>query len=83
MGDLLQLNNLINTRLAEAKTMKEKLDDGFGLRFSPSLQKELQSQSKNSGTVHFWENDFKIIAEVPKKVTWDKEKMEQVMGITI
>jgi hypothetical protein len=76
--DLMQLSDLINRRLAEAKTMKEKIDDGLNLRFSLPLQKELQNLSKDTGTVHFWENDFQITAEVPKKVTWNSEKMEEV-----
>jgi DNA-directed RNA polymerase specialized sigma24 family protein len=79
IDDLTQLYNLINTRLAEAKTMKEKMDDGLNLRFSSTLQKEMQNQSKNTGTVHFWENNFKITADVPKKVVWNSEKIEEVM----
>jgi hypothetical protein len=79
IADLLQLLNLVNARLAEAKTLGEKFDDGLQLRFSSPLQNELQSQSKDSGTVHFRENDFEITAEVPKKVTWDQEKMENLV----
>jgi hypothetical protein len=45
INDLMQVTNLINERLAEAKTMKEKLDDGLHLRFSPALQKEMQKKN--------------------------------------
>jgi hypothetical protein len=75
------LNNLIRERFAEAKTMKERLNDGLDLRFSLRLQKELQNQSKDTGTVHFREENFRITAEVPKKVTWDSQKTEHIMNL--
>lgn len=81
INDLMQLTDLINERLAEAKTMKEKLDDGLNLRFSLKLQQKLQDMSKNTGTVHFYENNFKITAEVPKKITWDSQKTEQALQL--
>jgi hypothetical protein len=81
INDLTALNNLIRERLAEAKTMKERLDDGLNLRFSLSLQKELQNQSKDTGTVHFREENFKITAEVPKKVAWDAQEIERIANL--
>jgi hypothetical protein len=79
INDLMQLSVLINERFAEAKNMKEKFETGLHLRFSEVLHKEMLDKSKDTGTVHFLENNFKITAEVPKKVTWDNEEMERVM----
>jgi DNA-directed RNA polymerase specialized sigma24 family protein len=81
INDLMQLANLIDERLSEAKSMKERFDDGLNLRFSLQLQKKLQDQSKNTGTVHFHENNFRITAEVPKKIARDSQKMEQAMQL--
>jgi hypothetical protein len=81
INDLAQLNDLINEQLAEVKTMKERLDDGLNLRFSIQLQREIQSQFKNTGTVHFRDNNFKITAEVAKKVTWDSMKFEPILKL--
>jgi hypothetical protein len=79
INDLMQLANLINERLAEAKAMKEKLDDGLNLRFSSQLQQEMSDRSKDIGTVHFRDGKYKITAEVPKKVAWDSTKFESIL----
>jgi hypothetical protein len=81
IGDLVQLHSLINKRLIEAKTMKERLDDGLELRFALPLQEEMQNQSKDTGTVYLTEGDFRITAEVPKRVAWDPEKMEKALKL--
>jgi DNA-directed RNA polymerase specialized sigma24 family protein len=80
-NDLMQLADLINERLTEAKTMKERLEDGLHLRFSLALQQEMQSKSKDTGTVHFRDGKYRITAEVPKKIAWDSTKFEQILKV--
>lgn len=81
ISDLVQLNDLVNEQLIETKIMKERLDDGLNLRFSTQLQKEMQNQFKNTGTVHFRESNFKITAEVTKKIAWDSTKFEPILKL--
>jgi nitrate reductase assembly molybdenum cofactor insertion protein NarJ len=39
----------------------------------------LQTAAKDTGTIRFFDGAFQIVAEVPKKVTWDAEKMEELV----
>jgi hypothetical protein len=79
IDDLMQLNNMVNKQLAEIKIMKEKIDDGLNLRFSETVKNNLLSENKDTGTTRFADGVFQIVAEVPKKVAWDTEKMEELV----
>lgn len=77
--NLMQLNQQLAELSGKVKTMKEKLDDGMNLRFAEAVKNSLRSESKDTGTTRFFDGSHQIIAEVPKKVTWDAEKMERIL----
>jgi DNA-directed RNA polymerase specialized sigma24 family protein len=77
--DLMDLNDQIVKLTSHAKELKEKLDDALNLRFSEAVKNNLQSENKDTGTTRFFDGAFQIVAEVPKKVTWDNEKMEEIV----
>jgi len=39
----------------------------------------LRNENRDTGTTKFVENGFQIVAEVPKKVTWDSEKIDEII----
>jgi hypothetical protein len=77
--DLMDLNEQMTKLASHTKELKEKLEDGLNLRFSESVKNNLRSESKDTGTIRFLDGAFQIVAEVPKKVTWDPEKMEELV----
>lgn len=77
--DLMDLNDQITNLNSQVKEMKQKLDDGLNLRFAETVKSNLQNTGKDTGTARFMEGGFQIIAEIPKKVTWDSEKMEEII----
>jgi DNA-directed RNA polymerase specialized sigma24 family protein len=84
--DLMDLNDHVAKLVIHAKELKEKLDDGLNLRFSEAVKNNLRSESKitagenkDTGTTRFFDGAFQIVAEIPKKVTWDTEKMEELI----
>jgi hypothetical protein len=84
--DLMDLNDQVAKLINHAKELKEKLEDGLNLRFSEAVKNNLRSESKitagenkDTGTTRFFDGAFQIAAEVPKKVTWDNEKMEELI----
>jgi hypothetical protein len=79
INDLMELNEQIVNLNTHAKELKEKLDDGLNLRFSEAVKNNLRSENKDTGTTRFFDGAFQIVAEVPKKVTWDNEKMEELV----
>jgi hypothetical protein len=77
--DLLDLSDQVAKLCSHAKELKEKLDDGLNLKFSEAVKNNLRSENKDTGTTKFFDGAFQIVAEVPKKVTWDPEKMEELI----
>jgi RNA polymerase sigma factor (sigma-70 family) len=79
VGDLMDLSDQVAKLISHTKELKEKLEDGLNLRFSEAVKNNLRSENKNTGTTRFFDGAFQIVAEVPKKVTWDAEKMEELI----
>jgi DNA-directed RNA polymerase specialized sigma24 family protein len=77
--DLMDLSDQVVKLTSHAKELKEKLDDGLNLKFSEAVKNSLRSENKDTGTTRFCDGAFQIVAEVPKKVTWDPEKMEELI----
>jgi DNA-directed RNA polymerase specialized sigma24 family protein len=77
--DLMDLSDQVAKLISHTKELKEKLEDGLNLRFSESVKNNLRSENKDTGTTRFFDGAFQIVAEVSKKVTWDAEKMEQII----
>jgi hypothetical protein len=72
--DLMDLSDQVAKLCSHAKELKEKLDDGLNLKFSEAVKNNLRSENKDTGTTKFYDGAFQIVAEIPKKVTWDPEK---------
>ncbi|MDR0753356.1 MAG: hypothetical protein LBE95_01675 [Holosporaceae bacterium] len=79
VSDLMDLNDQVAKLISHTKELKEKLEDGLNLRFSEAVKNNLRSENKDTGTTRFFDGAFQIVAEVPKKVTWDAEKMEELV----
>jgi hypothetical protein len=77
--DLMDLNDQVAKLCSHAKELKEKLEGGLNLKFSEAVKNNLHSENKDTGTTRFFDGAFQIVAEVPKKVTWDPEKMEELV----
>ncbi len=77
--DLADLSDQVAKLLSHAKELKEKLDDALNLRFSETVKENLRLENKDTGTTKFIDHGFQIVAEVPKKVTWDAQKMEEII----
>ena len=77
--DLSDLNEQVLKLIVHTKEIKEKFEDALNLRFSEVVRNNLRSENRDTGTTKFIENGFQIIAEVPKKVTWDSEKIDVII----
>jgi RNA polymerase sigma factor (sigma-70 family) len=77
--DLMDLSDQVAKLTSHAKELKEKLEDGLNLKFSEAVKNNLRSENKDTGTTRFFDGAFQVVAEVSKKVTWDQEKMEELI----
>ena len=77
--DLADLNEQVVKLVSHAKELREKLDDALNLRFAETVKNNLRNENKDTGTTKFVDSGFQVVAEVPKKVTWNVEQMEQII----
>ena len=68
------------TEMAEClKKRKTLLEDGLGLKFTQTAQDKLKLDGRDTGTIRFDDGAYTIVAEMPKKVVWDQEKLETII----
>jgi hypothetical protein len=72
------VQNEIDARLKRDKAAKTRLDGALSVRYADRAAKERQAHGKDTGTVRFDDGDFTIVADLPKRVDWDQEKLAQI-----
>lgn len=76
---LLSLQDQAEKNLKRAKILKDWLDSSVSLKYREVAANIRQLDSKNSGTIHFTDGDYKITSVLPKKIEWDQERLKDVV----
>jgi hypothetical protein len=69
------LQSEIDARLTRDKAIKVRLDGALILRYAARAAEERQAEGKDTGTVRFDDGDFTIVADLPKRIAWDQNKL--------
>jgi hypothetical protein len=77
--ELLSLQEQATQFLQRAKMLKDWLDNSISLKYREVAANIRQLDSKNSGTIHFTDGDYKITSVLPKKIEWDQERLKDVV----
>ena len=80
VADLLSLQARLDKISTEVKRHKGSLDNALELKFSDKAKSALQADGRDTGTVHFVEDNYKITADLPKKVIWDQNKLTDLVA---
>ncbi len=78
--ELLSLQEQALQHLQKAKMLKDWLDNSIALKYRDIASNLRKIDSKDSGTVHFTDGDFKITSVLAKKVDWNQEKLKDVVS---
>ena len=65
--------------LEAAKRVKDWLDGAIALRYAEPAAGLRQQQGKDTGTVRFEDGDVTVVADLPKKVEWDHQKIASLV----
>ena len=65
--------------LKQAKLIKEWLDGSVLLKYEIKAQEARQQKGTETGAINFDDDGCKITANLPKKVSWEKEKLKQAV----
>jgi hypothetical protein len=71
--------------LAEQKAalalIEDRMRDALDLKYSARARQRRAEEGKDTGVVRFQDNGFIIIADLPKRVKWDQEKLKHAVEI--
>jgi hypothetical protein len=60
---------------ARVKRLRDRLEAGIAQRYEAAAAAERAAQGKTSGTVRIEDAGVVVIADLPKKVTWDQDRL--------
>lgn len=75
---LFRLKNDAANQLAMAKALCEQVDRVLEHRYNTQAQQQRLSVGKDTGVVHFDDGEVRISADLPKRVTWDQKKLDEI-----
>jgi hypothetical protein len=72
---LLTLQEAALAETARVKRLRDRLEAGIGQRYGAATEAERAAQGKTSGTVRIEDAGIVVIADLPKKVSWDQDRL--------
>ena len=66
---------------ASLRQIEDKLDAALDRRYGARAKQCRAEAGKDTGTVRFVDNDFTVIADLPKRVKWDQAKLRHAVEI--
>jgi hypothetical protein len=73
------LQREIDETTKQIKTAKARLDGALIIRYSTRAEEFRQLSGNDTGTVRFDDGDFTVIADLPKRVSWDQKKLAEMV----
>ena len=71
----------LDAQKASMRNIEEKLDAALDRRYAQRAKQCRAEANKDTGTVRFVDNDFTVIADLPKRVKWDQAKLAHAVDI--
>ncbi|MDM7947089.1 MAG: hypothetical protein QUV20_12225 [Oceanibaculum nanhaiense] len=72
---LVLLQEDADAEMRSVKAAKTRLDGALTIRYATRAAEERQTAGKDTGTVRFGDGDFTVIADLPKRVDWDQDRL--------
>ena len=72
---LLDLQTTALSESARVKRLRDRLEAGIAQRYEATATAERAAQGKSSGTVRVEDDSVVVIADLPKKVSWDQDRL--------
>ncbi|WP_084861278.1 hypothetical protein [Salibaculum halophilum] len=73
------LQHEIDARLRRDKAAKARLDGALSVRYAERAVEERRAAGKDTGTVRFHDGDFTVVADLPKRVEWDQDRLADMV----
>lgn len=74
-NQLMALQQVADESLQQAKRMKDRINDALELKYKDQASVARIREGKDTGTVHFEDEQIQVIADLPKRITWDQKQL--------
>lgn len=71
----------LTERKARLAALDQKLASALDLRYGARASQRRAEMGKDTGAVRFDDNGFVVVADLPKRVKWDQEKLRQAVEV--
>jgi len=75
------LQREIDEAAKRIKASKSRLDGALTIRYAARAETLRHEMGKDTGTVRFDDGDFTIVADLPKRVSWDQAKLADMVNV--
>jgi len=75
---LLELQEAARAETARVKRLHDRLEAAIAQRYGAAADTERAAQGKTSGTVRLSDEGIVIVADLPKKVSWDQKRLAEM-----
>lgn len=74
------LQREIDERLKRDKAAKVRFDAALAMRYKIRAASERYLSGKDTGTVRFEDDNFTIVADLPKRIDWDQNRLADLVA---
>jgi hypothetical protein len=71
----------LSEQKARLGALEDKLRSALDLKYGARAHQRRAEENKDTGTVRFEDNGFVVIAELPKRVKWNQDKLQHAAEI--
>lgn len=68
----------LDGRLARLQAVKARFEEAMALRYGERAADARRDAGKDTGTVRVADGDMTIVADLPKRVEWDQERLAEI-----
>lgn len=72
------LQREIDEAAKRVKAAKAHLDGALTIRYATRAEEFRQTSGKDTGIVRLTDGDFTVVADLPKRVSWDQERLAEI-----
>ena len=80
-ADLARLQQEATANFRKSKAIVDWLDGALSLRYKDRAHQARAQAEKDTGTVRFEDNGFTVVAELPKRVKWDQQRLKEIADL--
>jgi hypothetical protein len=81
VDQLLTLVEDVAVLLSRAKKLDDKINTALDLRFAEQAKAARASSGKDTGRVRLVDDEFEIVADMPKAVMWDQSALSKIAAV--